>query len=156
MSETELSYKITFNENKKEMWVVALFFIFVSLILFISSTSITSYLTGFITCILSYIFCHYKIDSIWPVSGSLLIFSKDKVQIVISNINTSNSYNEKPVIAKVLSSSLHCEYFIVLRLKPEIKNLGIKNRLVLKKQSMTAADFTRLRRMLVNLKNNKN
>jgi len=150
-------YKITFNENKKDMSLIALFFIFVFIILIISSTHITSSVFSFITCLFSYLYCHYKIHKTWPESGSLLLFSKDKVQIQINATCSDNNKiaSDKPFIAQLSPSSIHNERFIILRLKMQDQQLKGKAWLIIKRESMNTADFTRLRRMLVALKTNQ-
>jgi len=145
-------YKITFNENKIDMSLIVLFFIFIFITLLISSTHILSYAVSFLACLLGYIFCRDKIASIWPKAGSLLLFSKDKIEINLSLIDDEYTYYDKSFIAKILPSSIHNEHFIVLKLKAHVKSSNINNWLILTKKSMNTTDFTRLRRMLVTLK----
>jgi len=145
-------YKITFNENKKDMSLIALFFIFIFIILIISSTHIISSVVSFITCTFSYIYCHFRINGIWPKSGSLLLFSKDKVQINTFCSDNNKIASDKRFIAQVSPSSIHNERFIILRLKMQDQQLKGKTWLILKRESMDTTDFTRLRRMLVALK----
>jgi len=142
-------YKITFNENKKDISLIVLFFIFIFIILIISSTHVISSAISFTTCFLSYLFCHYKTHEIWPESGSLLLFSKDKVQINTSCSDNDWIASDKSFIAQVLPSSIHNERFIILRLKMQDQQLKGKTWLILKRESLNTADFTRLRRMLV-------
>jgi hypothetical protein len=145
-------YKITFNENKKDMSLIALFFIFIFIILIISSTHILSSVISFVTCTFSYIYCHYKIPEIWPKSGSLLLFSKDKIQINTFCFDNNKIASDKQLIAQVSPSSIHNERFIILRLKMQDLPVKGKTLLILKRESMNTTDFTRLRRMIEALK----
>lgn len=152
MPDINPGYKITFNENKKDMSLIALFFIFIFIILIISSTNIISSIISFISCAFSYIYCHYKIPEIWPKSGSLLLFEKDKIQINTFCYDNNKVASDKQLIAQVSPSSIHNERFIILRLKMQDQPVKGKALLILKRESMNTTDFTRLRRMLVALK----
>ena len=155
MPDINTGYKITFSENKKDMSLIAAFFIFVFFVLIISSTHLISSVVSLITCALSYIYCHYKITDIWPESGSLLLFSKNKIQMNLSNMSELKFNNDNLLTAQIMASSIHNERFIVLRFKIQNTNSNNKNWMILKRESMDTTDFTRLRRMLVALKVNQ-
>ena len=134
------------------MFLVAVFFIFIFFILVLSSTHLISSIVSFIICLLSYVYCYYKIDNIWPKSGSFLIFSKNKLTVNIAFSSKDKANDKKEFIAQVFSTSIHNSRFIVLRLK-EAESYGYnKTWLILTRDSMNATDFTRLRRMLLALK----
>ncbi|PAJ75738.1 hypothetical protein CJF42_03670 [Pseudoalteromonas sp. NBT06-2] len=152
MADINSSYKITFNENKIEMSLIALFFIFIFIILIISSTHIISSSISFLTCFFSYLFCYFKIHQIWPESGSLLLFSRDKIIMNFSDTCDKKIKYGNALVAQVLPSSIHNERFIVLRLKTQYKHSSLKGWLIFTSESMNTTDFTRLRRMLMALK----
>ena len=155
MPDINPGYKITFSENKKDMSLIAAFFIFIFFASIITSTHIISSVVSFVTCALGYIYCHYKIKDIWPESGSLLLFSKNKVQMNLSNVSELKFSNDNLLTAQIMASSIHNERFIALRFKIQNTNSNNKSWLILKRESMNTTDFTRLRRMLLALKVNQ-
>ena len=155
MPDINPGYKITFSENKKDMSLITSFFIFIFFVSIITSTHIISSVVSLVTCALGYIYCHYKIKDIWPESGSLLLFSKNKVQMNLSNVSELKFSNDNLLTAQIMASSIHNERFIALRFKIQNTNSNNKSWLILKRESMNTTDFTRLRRMLVALKVNQ-
>lgn len=155
MPDINTGYKITFSENKKDMSLIAAFFIFVFFVLIISSTHTISYVISFITCIFSYIYCRYKIPEIWPESGTLLLFSKDKIELNLSSQSVININQGNSSIALVMTSSIQNDRFIILCLQIQNTHSNNKNWLILKRESMNTTDFTRLRRMILALKTNQ-
>ncbi len=131
-------YRIEFSDNKKDMWLINVFFVFFGLILSITATNIWSQLFIVIMTLLAYYITCLKISDAWPLSGTLLLYQQARIECHIE---------QQVIDVKISAHSYQSEHFLALKLLA----LNHSKWLILKKNSMQLKDYARLRRALVSL-----